>query len=312
MKDANGTYVKVYIYWEMMSQKGYSSMDLKKTAEALNLSIEDVEMARDYWKERGILQDDTSSDYLFENSEDFEDIKTSGNSPNNELSDYKLDKDVDFLLEANKIPEFKHMFESADNILQKETSPNEKIKLLNFITDYAMNPDVVLEAVRIGAENGKKNFDYIEGIIRNWNAEGITTIEGLNEYLETNRKEDEKIKEIRKAMNRTGKFTEPEELIIKKWFDEYGFDMEIIREGLSRLISTNNPSVKYLDGIFTDWHNKNFKTLEDIRTKDKRQKKNKSSQSNKFNEFEQRDNEDIDDDYYNQQRIKKMLEGKDD
>ena len=45
-----------------------------------------------------------------------------------------------------------------------------------------MSPEVILEAMKEAVLNGKKTMSYINGILRNWHAAGITTMEALEAH----------------------------------------------------------------------------------------------------------------------------------
>jgi DnaD/phage-associated family protein len=49
---------------------------------------------------------------------------------------------------------------------------------------------------------------------------------------------------------------------IDKWFDTYHFKPEIVKEALRR---TTKPSVNYVDGILTRWHDAGMTTLDAVR-----------------------------------------------
>ncbi|MBM7607545.1 putative phage replisome organizer [Lysinibacillus composti] len=76
-----------------------------------------------------------------------------------------------------------------ENIRTSTFAEHRKIdELLKFYPD----PQLFIEAIRIANENGKANFKYIEGILRNWKTEkGITTYE---HYLKKEAKNDAKSK----------------------------------------------------------------------------------------------------------------------
>lgn len=294
MPNANGTYVKVYLYWEMCAQSGDFSFDVRSAAKALDLSMEDVEMAKEYWLSKGVY------------SEENEDIKVSSEEKSEPLEkEAPLDLNVDMLLQANKIPEFNKMFSDIDLILGRETSSNEKMRALNFMTDYSMNPDVITEAFRISVERDKKNFNYAEGILRNWYNKGITNKEKLDEYLKINFVDESNYREIARLAGLSGNLPEASKELVNKWINTFGFDMALIREGLGRLTQTNKPSFKYLDKIFESWYEKGIRSAVELEEKDK----NPKSKKNAFHEFEQREEEFNKEeyDYYNQQKIEKML-----
>lgn len=67
---------------------------------------------------------------------------------------------------------------------QSRISPIDGIQfetLKEFITLDGMEPDVVLKAISLAADNGKRNFSYIRAILTNWKNDGLLSIAAVNE-----------------------------------------------------------------------------------------------------------------------------------
>ena len=67
---------------------------------------------------------------------------------------------------------------------QSRISPIDGIQfetLKEFITLDGMEPDVVLKAISLAADNGKRNFSYIRAILQNWENDGLLSIAAVNE-----------------------------------------------------------------------------------------------------------------------------------
>ena len=67
---------------------------------------------------------------------------------------------------------------------QSRISPIDGIQfetLKEFITLDGMEPDVVLKAISLAADNGKRNFSYIRAILQNWKNDGLLSIATVNE-----------------------------------------------------------------------------------------------------------------------------------
>lgn len=52
---------------------------------------------------------------------------------------------------------------------------------------------------------------------------------------------------------------------VDRWVDEYGYGEDIIEEALSKTRGASNPSVRFVSAVLKDWHDRNLKTLEDVR-----------------------------------------------
>ena len=67
---------------------------------------------------------------------------------------------------------------------QSRISPIDGIQfetLKEFITLDGMEPDVVLKAISLAADNGKRNFSYIRAILQNWKNDGLLSIAAVKE-----------------------------------------------------------------------------------------------------------------------------------
>ena len=53
--------------------------------------------------------------------------------------------------------------------------------LKDFINLDGMEPDVILKAISLAADNGKRNFSYIRAILQNWKSDGLLSIAAVNE-----------------------------------------------------------------------------------------------------------------------------------
>lgn len=88
-----------------------------------------------------------------------------------------IEKDIEIDLEKNTlkiiVDEYQSRIAPIDGI-QFET-------LKEFVTLDGMEPDVVLKAISLAADNGKRNFSYIRAILQNWKNDGLLSIAAVNE-----------------------------------------------------------------------------------------------------------------------------------
>ena len=71
-------------------------------------------------------------------------------------------------------------------------TPLELEKLTDWLSD--LPEEIVIEAIKEAVNNGVRKMSYIEGILRNWHSEGITSIEALNARKRERGDPDETIK----------------------------------------------------------------------------------------------------------------------
>lgn len=93
--------------------------------------------------------------------------------------DIDIEKEIDIEKDLEKntlkiiVDEYQSRISPIDGI-QFET-------LKEFITLDGMEPDVVLKAISLAADNGKRNFSYIRAILQNWKNDGLLSIAAVNE-----------------------------------------------------------------------------------------------------------------------------------
>lgn len=93
--------------------------------------------------------------------------------------DIEIEKEIDIEKDLEKntlkiiVDEYQSRIAPIDGI-QFET-------LKDFITLNGMEPDVILKAISLAADNGKRNFSYIRAILQNWKNDGLLSIEAVNE-----------------------------------------------------------------------------------------------------------------------------------
>lgn len=283
MPMADGTYVKVYLLGYKYAKDRDNNIVVNNDTIAKHLSIplSDVLRAWDFWESKGIVKKHrTEEGGEYDYSVEFLNLKQlfikNNYSPIKSSNDKSESKSlyscsVEDLLEANRIPTIQDMFNSIDYIVRRPLSPNEKMKVLEWIYNYNMNPDIVVKAYFYAVEKkGKKNVNYVEGIIRNWYDMNITNVDALEEYLKS---KDEKFYRYERIMKALGfGFRQPSEgeiKVIDKWFDDWKFTMEVILKACDNTKKTSNPSVNYIDGILSSWLNQGLKTPEAIDEKDK-------------------------------------------
>ena len=95
--------------------------------------------------------------------------------------DIDIEKDIDTEIEkdVDENPVALIVEEYQSRIAQLDGTQFELLK--EFITLDGMEAKVVLKAIGLAADNGKRNFSYIRAILTNWKNDGILTIAAVDE-----------------------------------------------------------------------------------------------------------------------------------
>ncbi|SCG84473.1 putative DNA replication protein DnaD [Proteiniborus sp. DW1] len=291
MPMADGTYVKVYLlgYKYAKDDDEKLCVNNESISRQLNIPLTDVLKAWDFWEQKGIIvkhkkEDADEYDYKVEflnlkqlYIKNNYVLKSQANSIKNNTSIYTCT--AEDLVESNKIPSINEMFTSIDYIVRRQLVPNEKRKVLEWLYNYNMSPEVIVKAFFYAVEQkGKRNINYVEGIVRNWYDMGITNLDMLEKHSKT---QDERFYSYDRIMKSLGFSSrtpsEAEMKVIDKWFDEWKFTMEVILKACENTKKTANPSVNYIDGILSKWKEKGISSVDDIAVKDKPQPPNYQS-----------------------------------
>ena len=91
--------------------------------------------------------------------------------------DKELDKEKDIDLDKNPIEIIVEEYQSR--IAMLDGTQFEILK--EFVTLDGMEAKVVLKAIGLAADNGKRNFSYIKAILTNWKNDGVLTIAAVEE-----------------------------------------------------------------------------------------------------------------------------------
>ena len=293
MPQADGNFVKIYLlgYKFAKESRGLKAFDFGIIADLLGLIESDLLRAWDYWEKAGIIKkeynEDGSFNIIFLNLKQLyiENIYSASKeekvADRNEILD---DKNIANLLSV------------ADYYMRRPLSIAQKQNIASWRDTYNMPTDLIEEAFWYSTEVMKKDsVDYVEAVVRNWAKDNIRS----KEDIEKSYKEyDDNRYRLMKVKNRIGlsykAFNQVDFDKVNSWFNDLGFNMDIVMAACDRCINTNNPNIGYVDSILRGWKEKGITEVEDIDKLDKTARIPKT----KFHNFkEQSDNyskEDLD------------------
>lgn len=323
MPEANGEFVKVYIYLLRLLSDVSVPFSLEQMADHFFCTERDIVRALKYWEKEKLLT------LTYRSSEDIADItlnvppvryetsepaaqtvsaenaaarQTSAPQPQPAKPAGRSSSSLspDRVKELKQNDEIVQLLYIAEQYLGKTLTPTEMKKILFFYDELKFSPDLIEYLIEYSVSRGHKSIRYIETVAMAWAEEGITTVTMAKE---ANSRYAKEYFTIFKAMGISGRNpVETEISLMNTWLNDYGFTMDIIQEACSRtVLSTGQPSFQYADKILSGWKDKNVRTLADVRLLDaqhQRQKLEKNAKkkatspkqtaSNRFNNFHQR------------------------
>lgn len=310
MPMADGTHVKVYLLGFKLTRDNDKHLVITNSllAKHLGIPLSDVLSAWDFWEEKGIVvkhrkDSDDSAEYDIEFkslvqlyiANNYQIFMPEKPQPK-KCKDSLYRSTVDDLVEVSHNPHISDMFKKIDHIVRRQLQAVERTKILDWFYNYNMSPEIIVQAFYLAVEKqGKKSVGYVEGIIRNWYDLGITNSDELEKHLKQNESKYHRYQQVKKAIGAVNTLpTESEKKIMDRWFDDWKLSTELVMKACEKSSSTANPSVNYINGILSSWHEKGIRTVEDVEREASEFRSSKSRSNppavkkTAFHNFEQR------------------------
>ena len=169
------------------------------------------------------------------------------------------------------------LMQSAEEILGRITSPNDKAVLLTIHEYDGLPVEVILMLLQYAFNIGKGNMRYIEKMAINWAEDEITTLsaaEAKIRQLTSGRDAANKVQCIIGAEQHSP--TEKESVIADRWINQWHFSGEMIRAAYEVCVDAKGKYIpKYTNSILERWHNAGITTPEQVKQEKQNRKKTK-------------------------------------
>jgi DnaD/phage-associated family protein len=324
MPEANGEFVKVYLYLLRCIHSHAYNCTISAIADKFNHTEMDVVRALRYWQKTNLIA-------LEENADgDIVGIRllpmpscsaeVPAQSPEATVAvaprSSKKTSARTTPVPAAKIPP-RHQY-TADEILsfQKDETMSE---LFFIVETYIRHPlgendmntvlfwheqlhfstELIVYLLEYCISKGHTSMRYLDKVALGWHEKNITSVEQAKEDAAIH---TQAYYGVMKAFGITGRsLVETEKNFIRKWTKEYAFDLPLIQEACARTITaTHQPSFEYADSILTSWHKNQVHTLADVEKIDAAYNKSRkttakaaapasSRKKNSFNNFSSRE-----------------------
>lgn len=298
MVDANGEYVKVYLYLIRCINSNPDNLSISSIADHLDNTEKDVKRALQYWEKKNLLQLEYDGKTLSSiNILDIpEEEKKEETITLKRASSPKV-KAVKKSVQNIQPSVLKDLYYCVENYFRRTLTPADMEVINFFLEDLGWSAELVEHLITYCLDNGYDNMKAIQKIGLEWDKEGVTCKEDAERISMFHSKTYYAVVNSFGISNR--RLSDLELHILNKWTKEYHFDVEIITEACNRtIISTNQPSFKYADKILEQWFKNKVKSLSDIQRLDDAHKaesvkpvKTKvraTSSADKYNNFTQR------------------------
>lgn len=170
----------------------------EEIALVIDENVEDIKITLIFLESKGLLTRKNDRDYFLEQVPEMVGSETASarrvrkfrenqlalqcnNDVTKRNGDIDIEKDIDTEIEkdVDENPVALIVEEYQSRIAPLDGTQFELLK--EFITLDGMEAKVVLKAIGLAADNGKRNFSYIRAILTNWKNDGVLTIAAVDE-----------------------------------------------------------------------------------------------------------------------------------
>lgn len=294
MSDANGEFVKIYLYLLRLMNVPDASFSISSIADKFEHTEKDIKRALSYWERMHLLRleyDENENltgvcllDSASRKTDKPSDSSSAGGSRASSSKSVKTETQEAPAAQKNlSVPEVpKKKNYSADDI--KSFRQNEAVAELFFIAErylsrtlnatdintilylydvLGFSTDLIEYLIEYCVSKGHTSIRYIEKVALAWADSNIATVADAKQASSLH---SQAYFSVMRALGISGRNLVPSETsMIEKWKSEYGFSNELIEEACKRTISSiHQPSFEYTDSILSNWHKKQIKSLDDI------------------------------------------------
>lgn len=320
MTDANGEFVKIYLYLLRLMNAPEAAFSISSIADRFEHTEKDIRRALSYWERMHLLrleydsQNNLTGVYLLDSVPSAaKDVPTDSTAvtadarPEEAVMEPEADDaaparksyTADDILAFTQSEDATELLFITERYLGRTLTPTDTDTILYFYDGLGFSTDLIEYLVEYCVSKGHTSIRYIEKVALRWATDDITSVEQAKQASNLH---NQTYFTVMRALGITGRNLVPAETaFIDKWKNTYGFSSELISEACQRTIqATHQPSFEYTDSILTNWLKKDVKSPADIARLDAEFQSRKKPSStanaasanttakNKFNNFEQR------------------------
>ncbi len=312
MLDANGSYVKVYLYLNMCIQSGNTAFSISSLADQMENTEKDIIRALNYWEKKKLLmlqrnkEENTITGIEFmipgqaetpqpENSipaespavspakqdailqtkgTDIED-NTCATQEKTPVSQPAIHINEDQFLRLSTNNDFKWITTIVQNFLKRPVSSAETELLMYLYDNLQFSRDLILYLYEYCCTSGKTHVKYVQTVALSWAEQNISTPE---QAKAASTSYNATYTAISKAFGLGRTLGAVEMKYIDQWSHEWKFELAVILEACSRtLLRTQKADFKYADSILSNWHKNGIHTLQEVQSADEQFAKQKAA-----------------------------------
>ena len=303
MLDANGSYVKVYLYLSKCIQSGGIDISIPFLADKTDSTERDIIRALQHWEKKGLIKitldnvteqissiqmlnpDDVyqaakSASYIDDTAEDIASTSqipfSSKEKKSDSVNSVSVSAEQRKELAANQ--DFQFALQAIQSFLERPFKSNE-IELISYLYGTLhFSSELLIHLYDYCISLGKSNSNYIQAVALSWHEQGVKSPEDAKKVTTDY---NTAYTAISKAFGLGRPLAIIEKQFVERWQKEWMIDLSVIIEACNRtMLKIQKADFKYAEGILDNWHKSGIKTLLDVEKADEIYAKHKSEKSN--------------------------------
>lgn len=303
MLDANGSYVKVYLYLSKCIQSGGIDISIPFLADKTDITERDIIRALQHWEKKGLIKitldnvteqissiqmlnpDDVyqaakSASYIDDTAEDIASTSqipfSSKEKKSDSVNSVSVSAEQRKELAANQ--DFQFALQAIQSFLERPFKSNE-IELISYLYGTLhFSSELLIHLYDYCISLGKSNSNYIQAVALSWHEQGVKSPEDAKKVTTDY---NTAYTAISKAFGLGRPLAIIEKQFVERWQKEWMIDLSVIIEACNRtMLKIQKADFKYTEGILDNWHKSGIKTLLDVEKADEIYAKHKSEKSN--------------------------------
>ena len=234
-------------------------------AKFLRKNVHDVADALEYWQNEGVI---------IKNGEAPKEMKPAPETKPEKKTEEKVEvKEIpvikptmeQVIARQQESPELKYLFNQAQEMLGRTIGWDGQSRLLIIHDQYGLPTDVILMLLGYLQSIGRTSSTEITKLAKKWADEDIRTHELANEYIDRMNGASAVYDELKKRFGLGHERPSTKQAqFITDWVD-MGFSIEMIAKAYDEMVEhTEKPSFGYVNKILVSWHEKGYKSTDDV------------------------------------------------
>ena len=310
MVNANGEYVKVYLYLLRCMNDPTMAFSISDVADKFDHTEKDIIRALKYWEKMHLLRLEFDSNEELTgicfldvaNTQSLASTVRSAQPKKAAASEVPSDippRENYSAAELRRLQEeadIQELLFVAEHYVGRPLNTTEMNAILYWKESLNFSGDLIDYLIESCVTKGHKSVHYMEKVALSWAKAGIMTVSAAKEAAS---RHNELHIAVKKAFGIQGRdFVPYEKEYINSWQKDYGFGAEIISAACERTIrAIHQPSFEYADSILKSWKKHNVISLKDVQALDALHQERaaaavnrseNSAKKNRFNDFPQR------------------------